>query len=241
MSNAEAAHGGEHAVRHNSIGTPQPTAQGPRPLEPGLDPLGNPGPLELGNRSQNMHLEPPSGRRGVDPLGERYEGHAESLELVQQAYEVLQVPSKPVEPSSESSLTIQGLSWLAIAPPTLDPRLTLTWTDPQGDSQQNAFDLVRTAPHFGGVRWWFSYRCGRRVGILYLPPSGPPSFGCRTCHGLTYRSSQTHNGRLAAVLKTPEATLRLLEQPSPREVARGCPHREPHRTTDAPERENRTK
>src|SRR5262249_14602412 len=48
----------------------------------------------------------------------------------------------------------------------------------------------------GGLRWWFhcllggeNSSCGRRVGKLYLPPGGR-YFGCRTCHRLTYQSSQ---------------------------------------------------
>ena len=54
---------------------------------------------------------------------------------------------------------------------------------------------------FGRPRWWFicpltvnGRRCGRRVGKLYLPPR-ERLWGCRTCHNLTYKSSQTaHEG-----------------------------------------------
>ena len=54
---------------------------------------------------------------------------------------------------------------------------------------------------FGRPRWWFicpltvnGRRCGRRVGKLYLPPR-ERLWGCRTCHDLTYKSSQTaHEG-----------------------------------------------
>ncbi len=49
---------------------------------------------------------------------------------------------------------------------------------------------------FNGRRWWFvcplivhGVACTRRVAKLYLAP-GAKYFGCRTCHNLTYRSSQ---------------------------------------------------
>ena len=56
--------------------------------------------------------------------------------------------------------------------------------------------LQNTRPNFGGTRRWLccplvvgGVACNRRVGKLYLPP-GEHRFGCRTCHGLTYRSCQ---------------------------------------------------
>jgi hypothetical protein len=56
-----------------------------------------------------------------------------------------------------------------------------------------------TEPNLGGLRWWFvcpypgpgKSPCGRRVRILYRPWSAH-LFGCRECHGLTYRSRQKH-------------------------------------------------
>jgi len=55
--------------------------------------------------------------------------------------------------------------------------------------------LVATRPYFGGVRWWVVCPgCGSRAGKLYLPP-GRCSLRCRKCHGLTYRSVQTHDKR----------------------------------------------
>jgi hypothetical protein len=54
--------------------------------------------------------------------------------------------------------------------------------------------LVTTRPHLGGLRWWFlcplvvnDRPCRRRVAILY---GNGKYFGCRTCMGLVYRSSQ---------------------------------------------------
>ena len=47
--------------------------------------------------------------------------------------------------------------------------------------------LVTTAQHLGGVRyWWLCPRCRRRVAHLY----GGPMFWCRHCHGLTYATVQ---------------------------------------------------
>ena len=64
--------------------------------------------------------------------------------------------------------------------------------------------LTTTVPPFGGVRWWFTcplvvegWPCQRRVRKLYLPP-GRRYFGCRTCHRLTYRSTQERGTRFGA-------------------------------------------
>lgn len=48
--------------------------------------------------------------------------------------------------------------------------------------------LDKTPCYFGGYRYWFlcplrGIRCDKRVGVLYLRNG---SFGCRSCHGLTY-------------------------------------------------------
>jgi hypothetical protein len=56
--------------------------------------------------------------------------------------------------------------------------------------------LLPTRTQFSGWRWWFrcpliinGIACKLRAGKLYLPP-GAKYFGCRTCHRLSYRSSQ---------------------------------------------------
>ena len=56
--------------------------------------------------------------------------------------------------------------------------------------------VVKTAPHYGGTRWYFlcplvvnGRPCLRRGDKLYLPPGGL-YFGCRECYGLTYTSVQ---------------------------------------------------
>ncbi len=59
--------------------------------------------------------------------------------------------------------------------------------------------LTATRPLLGGVRWWFTCPlaidgkpCNRRVGKLHLP-AGAVYFGCRACHGLTYRSRRVQS------------------------------------------------
>jgi len=56
--------------------------------------------------------------------------------------------------------------------------------------------LTTTRTPWGSLRYWFvcpltknGQLCGRRVGVLYLPPGGR-WFGCRHCYELTYESCQ---------------------------------------------------
>src|SRR5680860_1480755 len=61
-------------------------------------------------------------------------------------------------------------------------------------------ELTRTRTSFGAERVWFCCPlCGSRVRKLYLPPQGS-SFGCRSCHSLSYASRQTrasgHSNRM---------------------------------------------
>lgn len=87
---------------------------------------------------------------------------------------------------------------------TLDPDRPFVWlwyswvwtATQQQESAGYRVALTTTRPRFGGLRWWFvcplvvnGRPCGRRVGKLYLPPSGR-YFGCRRCHDLTYTSCQ---------------------------------------------------
>jgi hypothetical protein len=74
-------------------------------------------------------------------------------------------------------------------------RLHYTRTN-AGDAMDYRVSLTTTHLPWGGLRWWFicpltvnGRSCGRRVGKLYLPPSGR-YFGCRHCYDLTYRSCQ---------------------------------------------------
>jgi hypothetical protein len=66
--------------------------------------------------------------------------------------------------------------------------------------------LVASPCHLGGRRWWFlcpMYRngvgCGCRVRKLYLTDR---YFGCRQCHGLTYRSRQESDSRVYAMIRS---------------------------------------
>ena len=64
--------------------------------------------------------------------------------------------------------------------------------------------IEETTPFFGGRRRWFSCPgCGRRVRILYIPKDGN-MLRCRHCHGLTYRSVQTHDKRVDELVRNPE-------------------------------------
>jgi hypothetical protein len=58
------------------------------------------------------------------------------------------------------------------------------------ESVEEIVRLSATVPGFGGRRLWLLCPdCGGRCGKLFLPPGGP-RFGCRTCRGLAYTSSQ---------------------------------------------------
>lgn len=94
--------------------------------------------------------------------------------------------------------------------PSVILRYSLAWT---GEAIECLIPLVTTRPYFGGLRRWFACPvCGRRVGKLYLPP-GETYFGCRACHGLTYRSSQaSHTVDLLA--KARKALKKMLAEPS---------------------------
>jgi hypothetical protein len=70
-----------------------------------------------------------------------------------------------------------------------------------GEALNYAIQLQCTNPHFGGRRFWFiCVSCGRRAGVLYLPP-GERVFACRICHDLTYLSCQEHDARLSVYRK----------------------------------------
>jgi hypothetical protein len=85
--------------------TPQALPLRPRPGEPRHHPLLNPTALELRNRRQDVELEPPRGRRGVDARAQGDECNPERLEFIQEQYQVTQVAPQPVEPKLVSDLT----------------------------------------------------------------------------------------------------------------------------------------
>lgn len=84
-----------------------------------------------------------------------------------------------------------------IVPDDESPTITLSYRWRGQEDVQLPIRLQATPVHFGGLRWWFSCplvtkgkTCNRRVASLHLPPSSR-YFGCRSCHKLTYFSSQT--------------------------------------------------
>ncbi|HYT93428.1 MAG TPA: hypothetical protein VEL76_32220 [Gemmataceae bacterium] len=92
-----------------------------------------------------------------------------------------------------------------------------------GAQEKEPFDyrvkLTTTRPRVGGLRWWFvcplvvnGRACSRRVGKLYLPPRGL-YFGCRHCHELTYKSTQTHDKRVDALRRNPALLDAILANP----------------------------
>jgi hypothetical protein len=89
------------------------------------------------------------------------------------------------------------LNTLAVGRPVVRLSYSFVWTATQ-EQESHAYlvFLTTTRPRFGGLRWWFlcpltvnGRPCNRRVGKLYLPPSGR-YFGCRHCYDLTYTSCQ---------------------------------------------------
>ena len=66
---------------------------------------------------------------------------------------------------------------------------------------QMSIEVSTTAPTYGGNRYWLrcplvrnGAKCDRSLTKLFLPPMGR-YFGCRHCHGLTYRSCQDAHKR----------------------------------------------
>jgi hypothetical protein len=97
-------------------------------------------------------------------------------------------------------------------------RLLYTFTESR-HSLDYRVRLTTTRPPFGGLRWWFvcplvkgGVACGRRVCKLYLPPDAR-YFGCRRCHELTYTSCQTHDKRVDALRRNPEALAAIVNAP----------------------------
>ena len=79
-----------------------------------------------------------------------------------------------------------------------EPYVKLNYTITDQDGNKTDYDykiaLTTTQCNFNGKRYWFicplnrnGVYCGRRVGTLYLAPSGR-YFGCRHCYNLSYES-----------------------------------------------------
>lgn len=73
-------------------------------------------------------------------------------------------------------------------------RLIYTIARVNGEKQDVDYPirLTTTPLPWGGLRYWYlcpNVRCGLRVNVLYLAPSGD-YFACRHCQRLSYRSRQ---------------------------------------------------
>lgn len=76
--------------------------------------------------------------------------------------------------------------------------------------------LTTTPCNYGGVRCWFicplvveGKACNRRVGTLYLAPSGK-YFGCRHCYDLSYNSrNESYSGKFAVFRKVFDGSEKL--------------------------------
>lgn len=99
-----------------------------------------------------------------------------------------------------------SISYFVMRPGGGVPTVTLLYRWRSSEEIELPVRLQSTPAQFGGKRWWFTCPlvvrgvvCNRRVGKLYCPP-GAKYFGCRTCHELTYKSSQeAHQGERAFV------------------------------------------
>ena len=91
------------------------------------------------------------------------------------------------------------------------------------ESVDYAVRIESTTPNYGGSRWWFrcpliigGVACRRRCRVLYLRGR---YFGCRTCHDLSYRSTQQWNQRVADLARNPAAIAAMLDgNPGVREI-----------------------
>ncbi len=114
-------------------------------------------------------------------------------------------------------------------------RLSYTITPHTGERRDYAYTvpLVTTRLHSGGFRWWFlcplsrnEQPCLRRVGKLYLPPSGR-YYGCRQCYNLTYTSSQESDKRVSWLVHDPVALSKFIHRaihPAGHDTLKGAPH-----------------
>ena len=77
------------------------------------------------------------------------------------------------------------------------------------ESIHHKFSLVSTPCNLGGVRFWFSCYCGKRVGVLYI---NGKHIGCRNCFHLTYKTrNETRTGKLEPLRKALDLEAKLRE------------------------------
>ncbi len=94
VSLGQPGHAGEPFWIDPASRSPQSDALRPGPCQSGSDSFLDPGPLELGVRPQDVHLQLAGRRGGVDTLGERYERNPEHLHILKQGHEMPQVAAE---------------------------------------------------------------------------------------------------------------------------------------------------
>src|SRR5260370_21075388 len=72
------------------------------------DALGGDFPLELGTRQQDIERQPPHRGRRIELLGDRDEGHAMTIEQLDELGEVRQRAREPVDPVDDDDLDLSG-------------------------------------------------------------------------------------------------------------------------------------
>jgi len=100
---------------------------------------------------------------------------------------------------------------LGLAATSAPLSLTVSYVVPGAGIPMSCTVMAESSrPFFGGLRWWWSCSCGRRVSALFLPSICATEFKCRHCHFLTYRSAQRHDSRVDYYRKHPEAGFHAL-------------------------------
>lgn len=108
-------------------------------------------------------------------------------------------------------------------------KITIKWLRDEGYFQGKVAPLLKgisfttTKCHLGGERFWFTCKCGKRVGVLYV--SGD-EFRCRKCLNLTYHSQNIRKSiRNDVMLSAMDSLIKAkeLQQQAKRYTYRGQP------------------
>ena len=90
-------HGGDPGGRHHARGPAQTLATRPSPSETRSNPLSDAAPFELGQRGQDVELQPTGRGRAIDALAEGDERHPQRLEVIEQRHKMAQIASQTVQ------------------------------------------------------------------------------------------------------------------------------------------------